>query len=131
MEDAKVSQDAPGWLIAAVAAALGSIIATALSPDPLFRLQGYIFTGAFTLAAFALNAQIAAGGFKADPTKYADGVIKAGVVSASSGRGRLAAGCSSPHTFVADLFTVQGGWLNSAGAARPYLGRHFAFGATP
>ncbi len=132
MEEGKISQDAPGWLVAAVAAALGSIVATGLSPDPLFRLQGYIFTGAFALAAFALNAQIAAGGFRADPAKYADGVIRAGVIAtmfwAAVGMAAgvfIAAQLSWPEL----LYFPEAGWLNF-GRVRPLhtSGVIFAFG---
>ncbi len=40
---------APFLLIFCVVAALLSLVATAFSPDPLFRLQGYIFTAAFAI----------------------------------------------------------------------------------
>ena len=69
------------FLIATIGLALFSIIATAASTDPLYQFQGYIFSGAFTLAAFVLSGGIAAGTFKTDPEHYSDGVIKAGVIA--------------------------------------------------
>ena len=69
------------FLIAMIGLALFSIIATAASTDPLYQFQGYIFSGAFTLAAFVLSGGIAAGTFKTDPEHYSDGVIKAGVIA--------------------------------------------------
>ncbi|MGE5565321.1 MAG: cytochrome-c oxidase, cbb3-type subunit I [Parcubacteria group bacterium] len=130
--EAKTSGDAAGWLIAAVTAALVSILATAFSPDPLFRLQGYIFTAGFVLAAFALNAGVASGGFKADPHRYNDGVIKAGVIATMfwAAVGMLvgvfiAAQLSWPY----QLYFPEAGWLNF-GRLRPLhtSGVIFAFG---
>ena len=130
--EAKTSGDAAGWLVAAVVAAFVSIMATALSPDPLFRLQGYIFTVAFLLAGFALNAGVASGGFKADPHRYYDGVIKAGVIATMfwAAVGMLvgvliAAQLSWPNIF----YFPEAGWLNF-GRLRPLhtSGVIFAFG---
>jgi cytochrome c oxidase cbb3-type subunit 1 len=132
--EAKTSGDAAGWLIAAVVAAFVSIMATALSPDPLFRLQGYIFTIAFVLAGFALNAGVASGGFNADPHRYYDGVIKAGVIATMfwAAVGMLvgvliAAQLSWPNIF----YFPEAGWLNF-GRLRPLhtSGVIFAFGGS-
>jgi cytochrome c oxidase cbb3-type subunit 1 len=128
----KTSSDAPVWLIASVIAGLVSILATALSPDPLFRLQGYIFTAFFVLAAFALNAGVSSGGFKADAKRYYDGVIKAGVIATMfwGAVGMLvgvliAAQLSWPNIF----YFPAAGWLNF-GRLRPLhtSGVIFAFG---
>jgi cytochrome c oxidase cbb3-type subunit 1 len=130
--EAKTSGDAAGWLAAAVIAALVSILATAFSPDPLFRLQGYIFTAAFVLGGFALNAGIASGGLKDDPRRYNDGVIKAGVIATMfwAAVGMLvgvfiAAQLSWPY----QLYFPEAGWLNF-GRLRPLhtSGVIFAFG---
>ena len=75
------SGGAPGYLIAAVIAALLATGATAASHDPLFRFQGYIFMAAFTLAAGALSMGLSAGGLLQKTDRYADGVIKAGVIA--------------------------------------------------
>ena len=75
------SQNGATLLIICVIAALVSVTATAMSKDPLFQFQGYIFTGAFVLGAFALVAAISSGALRNQPDKYMDGVIKAGVVA--------------------------------------------------
>jgi cytochrome c oxidase cbb3-type subunit 1 len=68
-------------LIITTIGALVSTYATALSQDPLFQFQGYIFMAAFVLGSFALVAGISNGAFKPEPDKYMDGVIKAGVIA--------------------------------------------------
>jgi cytochrome c oxidase cbb3-type subunit 1 len=62
-------------------AALAAILATALSPDPSFRFHGWIMIAGFTSAFLAMSAGIANGRLRADPTRYADGVIRAGVIA--------------------------------------------------
>src|SRR4051812_22276661 len=67
-----------------VLTAMGSllaIVATGLSPDPLFRFQGYIFTVAGVIASFALLAGLTSGRFRPQPGEYMDGVIRAGVIA--------------------------------------------------
>jgi cytochrome c oxidase cbb3-type subunit I len=61
--------------------ALGSLLATAFSPDPLFRFSGYIFITAFVLASSVMTVGLASGRFRGDPTRYEDGVIRAGVIA--------------------------------------------------
>jgi cytochrome c oxidase cbb3-type subunit 1 len=61
--------------------ALGALLATAFSTDHLFRFQGWIFVGAFVLASAALTIGIANDRFRADPSRYQDGVIRAGVIA--------------------------------------------------
>ena len=61
--------------------ALGALLATAFSPDPLFRLQGWIFLSAFVIAGAVLTIGIANGQFQNDQTKYEDGVVRAGVIA--------------------------------------------------
>ena len=61
--------------------ALGALLATAFSPDPLFRLQGWIFLGAFVIACGALTIGIANGQFQNDQSRYEDGVVRAGVIA--------------------------------------------------
>ena len=73
--------DAVALYIFTGVAALLSIIATAVSPDPAFRFQGWIFTVAFLAGAIAITIGINNGRLRSDPTRYADGVIRAGVIA--------------------------------------------------
>jgi cytochrome c oxidase cbb3-type subunit 1 len=68
-------------LILTVLGSFVAIIATGLSPDPLFRFQGYIFVIAGVLGAFALLAGITSGKFAPRPGEYMDGVVRAGVIA--------------------------------------------------
>jgi cytochrome c oxidase cbb3-type subunit 1 len=63
------------------AAALGSVLMTAFSPDPLFRLHGWTFTAAFTLAFLVMSAGLGHDRFRQDPDRYEDGVVRAGVIA--------------------------------------------------
>nr|WP_227000203.1 cytochrome-c oxidase, cbb3-type subunit I [Phenylobacterium soli] len=54
---------------------------TAFSQDPLFRFSGYIFLGAFVLAAAVMTIGLSDGRFKSDQTRYEDGVVRAGVIA--------------------------------------------------
>ncbi len=69
------------YLAICVALALASIFATAASPDPLFQLQGFIFTAGFTLGAAILLPKVFAGTYRPDTSIYMDGVIRAGVIA--------------------------------------------------
>ena len=62
-------------------AALVSLMATAFSHDPLFQLQGWIYTGAFVLGSAAMTIGMTSGWFRATPGRYEDGVIRAGVIA--------------------------------------------------
>ena len=77
--------DAPFDAIALYAftgiAAFLALLATALTKDPLFRFQGYIFLIAFVTAFVAMSAGLGSGRWKADQSRYADGVIRAGVIA--------------------------------------------------
>jgi cytochrome c oxidase cbb3-type subunit 1 len=68
-------------LILCVFGALVSTVATALSVDPLFQFQGFIFIAAFVLGAYALLLGITSGALVSQPDKYMDGVIRAGVIA--------------------------------------------------
>ena len=68
-------------LIFTTVGSLIAIVATALSPDPLFRFQGYLFTAAGVLASFALLAGLTSGKFRPMPGEYMDGVVRAGVIA--------------------------------------------------
>jgi cytochrome c oxidase cbb3-type subunit 1 len=73
--------DASIYLLVCALAALVVTVMTALSKDPLFQFQGFIFIAAFTLGAFALLAGGLSGAFDPAPGKYMDGVIKAGAIA--------------------------------------------------
>jgi len=62
-------------------AAFGALLATAFSPDPSFRFHGWIMLGAFVLAFLAMSLPMADGKLRADATRYADGVVRAGVIA--------------------------------------------------
>ena len=62
-------------------AALAALLATAFSPDPSFRFHGWIMLGAFLAAFLAMSLPMADGKLRADPTRYADGVVRAGVIA--------------------------------------------------
>src|SRR4051794_17677064 len=61
--------------------ALVSLAATAYSSDPLFRLQGWIFTGTFVAAGLIMSFGMTSGWFRNTPDRYEDGVIRAGVIA--------------------------------------------------
>ena len=72
------------FVVAAILLGIGALIsvtATGLTPDPLFRAQGYIYTVAFTLALGVMTVKLAAGGFEDQSSRYSDGVIRAGVIA--------------------------------------------------
>ena len=62
--------------------ALAAVVIAILTKDPGFQAHAMIFAVAMTLGAFALTAGLSTGGFRSDPHKYSDGVIKAGVIAA-------------------------------------------------
>jgi cytochrome c oxidase cbb3-type subunit 1 len=112
--------------------ALGALLATAFSADPLFRFHGYVFLIAFIVAAGVLTVGISSGRFRGDPKSYEDGVIRAGVIATMFWGvvGMLvgvviAAQLSFPRIFYFPEF----GWLNF-GRLRPLhtSGVIFAFG---
>ena len=72
---------APFLLAVSVVGACVATFATAASPDPLFRFQGYIFMAGFLAAAVVLTLGLSSGRFAQTPERYMDGVIKAGVVA--------------------------------------------------
>lgn len=114
------------------AGALGSLIATALSPDPLFRFSGYIFIAAGVLACSAMTVGLSSGRFRSDPTRYADGVVKAGVIATMVwGVAGMAAGvlAASQLAWPSVFYFPDAGWLNF-GRIRPLhtSGVIFAFG---
>ena len=102
-------------------AALGTLLATALTPDPLFRFQGYIAFTAFLMAFCSMSIGLGGGRWKTDPGRYADGVIRAGVIAtivwAIAG---LAAGAliAAQLTWPTVFYFPDAPWLNF-GRLRP------------
>src|SRR5262245_60462680 len=62
-------------------AALAAILGTGLSPDPSFRFHGWVMIAAFVSAFAIMSIGLGAGRFRSDPGRYADGVIRAGVIA--------------------------------------------------
>jgi cytochrome c oxidase cbb3-type subunit I len=62
-------------------AALGALLATAFTPDPLFRFHGYVLTAAFVAAFYVMSIALGSGRLRTDHSRYADGVIRAGVIA--------------------------------------------------
>ena len=60
---------------------LGALMATAFSDDRLFRLHGWVFVVAGLIASSVMTVGLNSGRFRIDPTRYEDGVIRAGVIA--------------------------------------------------
>jgi cytochrome c oxidase cbb3-type subunit 1 len=63
------------------ACALISLLATAFTHDSALRLTGYVCIAMSVLALAAMTAATSSGKLRTDPTRYADGVIRAGVIA--------------------------------------------------
>ena len=61
--------------------AFAALLATAFSPDPSFRFHTWIMLGAFLLGFLGMTLPMADGKLRADPRRYADGVVRAGVIA--------------------------------------------------
>ncbi|WP_374658962.1 cytochrome-c oxidase, cbb3-type subunit I [Phenylobacterium sp.] len=101
--------------------ALGALLATAFTADPLFRLQGWIFVAAAVLALSALTLLINSDRLRSPQDQYADGVVRAGVIATMfwaiaglSAGVLIAAQLSWPTIF----YFPEAGWLNF-GRLRP------------
>ena len=112
--------------------ALGAIFATAFTDDRLFRFHGYVLIAAFTIAFSVMSVGLSSGRFRAPQDRYADGVVRAGVIATMFWAvvGLLvgvviAAQLSWPNL----LYFPEHGWLNF-GRLRPLhtSGVIFAFG---
>ena len=101
--------------------AFGSILATAFTPDPAFRFHGYVMIAGFVTAFLVMSVGMGSGRFKSDPTRYNDGVVRAGVIAtmfwAIAG---LAAGVfvAAQLAWPEQLYFAEAGWLNF-GRLRP------------
>ena len=109
-----------------------ALLATAFTDDAAFRFHGYILTAAGILALAALIVGVNNGRFRADPSRYADGVIRAGVIATMfwgvvgmTVGVLIASQLSWPNIF----YFPDHGWLNF-GRLRPLhtSGVIFAFG---
>jgi cytochrome c oxidase cbb3-type subunit 1 len=112
--------------------ALVCLFATAFTQDPLFRLQGWIFTVAFVLASLVMTVGMTDGSFRPKPDRYEDGVIRAGVIATMFwGVVGMSVGVviASQLTWPSIFYFPQDGWLNF-GRLRPLhtSGVVFAFG---
>jgi cytochrome c oxidase cbb3-type subunit I len=121
-----------GLLLFCAVGAFLAILGAGLSHDPIFRLQFGTIALAGVIAAFALSAGLAGGTLQDHPDRYADNVIKAGVIATMfwAAAGLLAgvliaAQLSWPTVF----YFPEAGWLNF-GRLRPLhtSGVIFAFG---
>ena len=121
------------WLFLSVGIlTLLALLGTGMTDDPAFRFHGYILMAAGVLALSTLTLGVANGHFRSDPSKYADGVIRAGVIATTFWGivgmtvGVLAAAqLAWPNLF----YFPEHGWLNF-GRIRPLhtSGVIFAFG---
>ncbi len=109
-----------------------SLLAAAFTEDPLFRFHAYIALTLAVIALAAITLGINSGKLRSDPTRYADDVVRAGVIATMFWAvvGLLvgvviAAQLSWPRIFYFPEF----GWLNF-GRLRPLhtSGVIFAFG---
>lgn len=119
-------------LVLSVLAAFLAIMAAGLSEDPIFRFQAGLACLAGVISAFFLIGGLAGGTLRDAPDRYADGVIKAGVVATMfwAAVGLLvgvviASQLAWPRIF----YFPEAGWLNF-GRLRPVhtSGVIFAFG---
>ncbi|MBA4805708.1 MAG: cytochrome-c oxidase, cbb3-type subunit I [Brevundimonas sp.] len=121
------------WLFLSVGLlTLLALLGTGMTDDPAFRFHGYILMAAGVLALSTLTLGVANGHFRSDPSKYADGVVRAGVIATTFWGivgmtvGVLAAAqLAWPNLF----YFPEHGWLNF-GRIRPLhtSGVIFAFG---
>ena len=112
--------------------AFAALLAAAFTEDPLFRFQSYLFLAAFVLAAGVMTAGVGYGKFRSDPTRYSDGVIRAGVIATMFwGVVAMLVGVviAAQLTWPTIFYFPEAGWLNF-GRLRPLhtSGVIFAFG---
>ncbi len=70
------------WLFLSVGIlSLLALVGTGMSRDPAFQLQGFILLAAGVISLGALTIGVGNDRFRSDPSRYADGVIRAGVVA--------------------------------------------------
>ena len=79
--ESRTPRDAVLLFITTGICAIAALLATAFTEDPLFRLQGWIFLGAFLLALSIMTVAINSGRLQSPQDRYADGVVRAGVIA--------------------------------------------------
>ncbi|MBA4011720.1 MAG: cytochrome-c oxidase, cbb3-type subunit I, partial [Phenylobacterium sp.] len=130
--ESRAPRDAVLLFITTGICAFAALLATAFTEDPLFRLQGWIFLGAFLLALSIMTVSINSGRLQSPQDRYADGVVRAGVIATMfwaivgmTAGVFIAAQLSWPNL----LYFPEHGWLNF-GRLRPVhtSGVIFAFG---
>jgi len=126
------SLDGPILLICTIFVGLLFAVGAAMTDDPLFRLQAYIFVAAAVIGGFALNAAMSGDLLKNEPSRYMDGVVKAGVIATMFwGAVGMLVGVviASQLTWPNIFYFPDIGWLNF-GRLRPLhtSGVVFAFG---
>jgi len=113
-------------------AAFAALLAAAFTTDPLFRFHSFVALAGFVIALAAITVGITTGRLRSDPRRYADGVVRAGVIATMfwaviglSVGVFIAAQLSWPRIF----YFPEAGWLNF-GRLRPLhtSGVIFAFG---
>src|SRR3569833_3097075 len=128
----EISFDAQLLFVLTAVAAFVALLATAFTQDPLFRFHGYIFIAAFGGALSVMTVGFSAGRMRTEPTRYADGVVRAGVIATMFwaivgmlAGALIAAQLAWPHIF----YFPDYGFLNF-GRLRPLhtSGVIFAFG---
>ncbi len=128
----KTPTDVVALFLTVAGIAAVALLGTAFTDDPAFRFHGYIMTALAVLALSALTIGVSNGAFRSDESKYADGVVRAGVIATmfwgviGMAVGVLiAAQLSWPNIF----YFPEAGWLNF-GRLRPLhtSGVVFAFG---
>jgi cytochrome c oxidase cbb3-type subunit 1 len=62
-------------------AAAIALLATAFTKDPAFRFHGYVMLAAFVGALGVMTIGMGSGRFRSDASRYADGVVRAGVIA--------------------------------------------------
>ena len=113
-------------------AAFAALLGAAFTQDPLFRYHSYIALAAFLAAAVVMVGIVSDNKYRADPSRYEDGVVRAGVIAtmfwaivAMLVGVVIAAQLTWPRIF----YFPEAGWLNF-GRLRPVhtSGVIFAFG---
>jgi len=131
-QDADTPGDVSALYLFLGVGAIVALLATGLTDDAAFRFHGYILMAASVVALAAMTIGIASGRFRSDPSRYEDGVIRAGVIATMfwgvigmTVGVFIAAQLSWPEIF----YFPEHGWLNF-GRLRPLhtSGVIFAFG---
>ena len=109
-----------------------AFLATAFTADAAMRFHGVILLAAGIVALAAMTLGVTNGRFRADPTRYSDGVIRAGVIATMFwGVVGMAVGVliASQLSWPGIFYFPEAGWLNF-GRLRPLhtSGVIFAFG---